>query len=112
MWRSTRYQARWILHAAAAAGLGLGLPGLAWCQSGEDKAWDLLDQMRRTEKVSAQKLDLEVRSAIAEADKLATTDSDKAVARLRAAIAPVRANHAGVSAAQSRPTLRQAVAPV
>jgi hypothetical protein len=89
MGRIPNYQARWILHAAAAAGLGLSLPGLAWCQSGEDKAWDLLDQMRRTEKVSAQKLDLEVRGAIAEADKLAASDSEKALARLRGAIALV-----------------------
>jgi hypothetical protein len=89
MARTPNYKARWLLHGATAAALGLSIPGLAWSQNAEDKGWDLLDQMRRTEKVSSQKLDLEVRTAIADAEKLSSSDSDKAAARLRAAIALV-----------------------
>src|SRR4051812_18054725 len=83
------YKIEWFLHGAAAAALGLTLPGMAFCQSDDDKGWDLLDQMRRVEKVSSQKLDFEVRAALAEADKLAASDPDKAVARLLAAITAV-----------------------
>lgn len=89
MAHTPRVKSRWFLQGAAAAALGLSLPSVGLCQGGDDKGWDLLDQMRRTEKVSSQKLDLEVRTAITEADKLAASDVDKAVARLGAAIALV-----------------------
>ena len=89
MSQTFKYKTGWFLRGAVAAALGLSVHGVAFCQSGDDKGWDLLDQMRRSEKVSSQKLDLEVRAALAEADKLAASDSDKAVARLLAAISMV-----------------------
>jgi hypothetical protein len=89
MAKTRYYKASWVLRGAAAAALALAMPTFASAQNGDDKAWDLLDQMRRTEKVSSQKLDLEVRTAIAEADKLAVSDPDKAVARLLTAMSAV-----------------------
>jgi hypothetical protein len=83
------YKTGWILRGAAAAAFGLAMPGFGFSQNGDDKGWDLLDQMRRVEKVSSQKLDLEVRTALVEADKLAASDPDKAVARLLTAMAVV-----------------------
>ncbi len=63
MVKAPYYKTGWILRGAAAAALGLAMPGFGFGQNGDDKGWDLLDQMRRVEKVSSQKLDLEVRTA-------------------------------------------------
>ena len=80
---------RWILTGAAAAALGLAIPGSVFGQQADEKGWDLLDQMRRVESVASQKLDSVVRTAFAEADKLALTDPDKAVVRLLTALSAV-----------------------
>jgi hypothetical protein len=89
MSKASFYKTGWFLRGAAAAALGLSVPGITFAQNGEDKGWDLLDQMRRVEKVATQKLDVELRAAFAEADKLAVADPDKAVARLLEAISMI-----------------------
>ena len=89
MAKARSYKTGWVLRGAAAAALGLAIPGSVFGQKADDKGWDLLDQMRRTESVASQKLDSVVRSALAEADKLAVSDPDKAVARILSALSAV-----------------------
>jgi hypothetical protein len=76
----------WILRAGVALVCTTLTQGLAQAQTGQDKGWDLLDQMRREEKVADQKVALELRSALAEADKLALANPDKALERLQETI--------------------------
>ena len=89
MAKARSFKTGWVLRGAAAAALGLTIPGSVFGQKADDKGWDLLDQMRRTESVALQKLDSVVRTALAEADKLAVADPDKAVARILTALSAV-----------------------
>ncbi|CAN5453310.1 hypothetical protein BH10PLA2_BH10PLA2_25200 [soil metagenome] len=82
----------WFVGEAASVILALSVSGVAVAQDG-DKGWDLLDQRRRVEAVSSQKLALEIRTAQADADKLAATDPDKAIARLLSAITTIEADN-------------------
>jgi hypothetical protein len=86
------HKSGWFLGEAASVVLALSFSGGAFGQDG-DKGWDLLDQRRRVETVSTQKLALEVRTALADAEKLAAADPDKAVARLLAALTTIEADN-------------------
>jgi hypothetical protein len=82
----------WFVGEAASILLAFSVSGVAVGQDG-DKGWDLLDQRRRVEAVSSQKLALELRTAQSEADKLAAAEPDRAIARLRSAIAVIEADN-------------------
>ena len=88
-WRSSR---KLILFGTVS--VAFGLSGCAVARGQEpDKGWDILDQMRRVEKVASQKVDLQVRTALVEAEKLAAKDTDKAVARLLTEITNIEADN-------------------
>jgi hypothetical protein len=53
---------------------------------GEDKKSDLLDEVAKRRQVAAQAFELEVREAIAQADKVKSTDPAKAIQLLKAAL--------------------------
>ena len=55
-----------------------------------DSETDLLDQMRRMERVVAQKLEADVRQALRDAERLLRSDRAKALARLQQALAQVQ----------------------
>ncbi len=85
------HKSGWFLGEAASVVLALSFSGAAFGQDG-DKGWDLLDQRRRVETVSSQKLALEIRTAFADVEKLAA-DPDKAVARLLTSLTVIEADN-------------------
>jgi hypothetical protein len=66
---------------------GLFLVGTAYAQAPRENQGDLLDQMRRMDRVAAQKMEADVRQALREAERLARSDRPKAVERLKQALA-------------------------
>jgi general secretion pathway protein D len=67
--------------------LVLSLAKASFAQPPDNGDNDLLDQMRRMERVAAQKLEADVRRALREAERLIRTDRAKAVECLKGALA-------------------------
>jgi general secretion pathway protein D len=63
------------------------LAGSLRAQVPPERAPDLADQVRRLEKVAAQKVEAELRDSLREADRLARSNPAKALARLKSALA-------------------------
>lgn len=78
------YRLRLAIILASFATLSLG--GTALAQAQGDGESDLLDQVRRREKVAAQKLEADLRQALHDAERLARTDRAKAVDLLKKAL--------------------------
>jgi hypothetical protein len=77
---------RWLV-LAAFCGLSSLVPSARGQDLGTQRETDLLDQTRRLERVAAQKLESEIRIALFQAERLAATDPDKAIAHLKQELA-------------------------
>src|SRR5690348_5548449 len=78
----------------AVAGLALAaslFPGVR-ADAQAPRGSDLLDQYRTRNAVAAQQLENDIHDAVADAQRLAATDPDKALARLQKALARVEAD--------------------
>src|SRR5262249_39768891 len=79
------------LHLLAVGTMTAGLMtgGDAFAQAPRNDGKEQLEQVRRLNEIAAQKIEADVRAAYQEADRLSTTDPERAAARLKSALSQV-----------------------
>ncbi len=77
----------WLCTTCLSSMVAVLLAGPVLAQAAREKDTDLADQVRRMDKVAAQKLEAEMRQALRDAERLARSDTSKAAQRLQKALA-------------------------